>query len=131
VTGSWFTFALAFVYVVSNIGLFVFYRREHRDEFSWGKHLLIPAIGIIALGVVVYYSVNPLPAWPVSLAPFIVLGWLVVRRHRGRGRLPRRPGPEPRAGRCRDGRERRERHRRAVLAGPPGAPARRGALTWT
>jgi hypothetical protein len=28
--------------------------------------------------VVVYYSVNPLPAWPVSLAPFIVLGWLVV-----------------------------------------------------
>jgi hypothetical protein len=27
---------------------------------------------------VVYYSVNPLPAWPVSLAPFIVVGWLVV-----------------------------------------------------
>lgn len=78
VTGTWFTFALAFVYVVSNIGLFVFYRREHRDEFSWAKHLLIPAIGIIALAVVVYYSVNPLPAWPVSLAPFIVLGWLVV-----------------------------------------------------
>jgi amino acid transporter len=78
VTGTWFTFALAFLYVVSNIGLFVFYRREHRDEFSRGKHLLIPAIGIIALGVVVYYPVNPLPPWPVSLAPFIVLGWLVV-----------------------------------------------------
>ena len=28
--------------------------------------------------MVVYYSVNPLPAWPVSLAPFIVLGWLVI-----------------------------------------------------
>ena len=78
VTGTWFTFALAFVYVVSNIGLFVFYRREHRDEFSWGKHLAVPAIGIVALGVVVYYSVVPLPAWPVSLAPFIVLGWLVI-----------------------------------------------------
>jgi amino acid transporter len=78
VTGTWFTFALAFVYVVSNIGLFVFYRREHGDEFSWGKHLVVPVIGIIALAVVVYYSVNPLPAWPVSLAPFIVLGWLVV-----------------------------------------------------
>jgi amino acid transporter len=78
VTGTWFTFALAFVYVVSNIGLFVFYRREHPDEFRWAKHLLIPAIGIVALGVVVYYSVNPLPAWPVSLAPFIVLGWLAV-----------------------------------------------------
>jgi amino acid transporter len=78
VTGTWFTFALAFVYVVSNVGLFVFYRREHADEFGWGKHLVVPALGIVALAVVVYYSVNPLPAWPVSLAPFIVVGWLVV-----------------------------------------------------
>ncbi len=78
VTGTWFTFALAFVYIMANIGLFVFYRREHPGEFSWGKHLIIPAIGSIALAVVVYYSVVPLPAWPVSLAPFIVLGWLVV-----------------------------------------------------
>ncbi|MEP7025717.1 MAG: hypothetical protein ABJB47_18325, partial [Actinomycetota bacterium] len=78
VTGTWFTFALAFVYIMANIGLFVFYRREHSDEFSWLKHLAIPAIGSVALAVVVYYSVNPLPAWPVSLAPFIVLGWLAV-----------------------------------------------------
>ncbi len=132
VTGTWFTFALAFVYVVSNIGLFVFYRREHRDEFSWAKHLLIPAVGIIALGVVVYYSVNPLPAWPVSLAPFIVLGWLVVGAivvavvYRGdrAGNLVHSAG-------CGDGRERRGRHRGAILGGPPGPPARRGALTLT
>jgi hypothetical protein len=39
---------------------------------------VIPAIGSIALAVVVYYSVVPLPAWPVSLAPFIVLGWLAI-----------------------------------------------------
>jgi amino acid transporter len=77
-TGTWFTFALAPVYVVSNVGLYVFYRREHRSEFTWLKHALIPLIGIVALGLVVYYSVNPLPAYPVSLAPFIVLGWLVV-----------------------------------------------------
>ncbi len=78
VTGTWFTFALAFVYIMANVGLFLFYRREHADEFSWGKHLVVPAIGSIALAVVVYYSVVPLPAWPVSLAPFIVLGWLIV-----------------------------------------------------
>jgi amino acid transporter len=78
VTGTWFTFALAFVYLVSNAGLFVYFRREHPDEFGWGKHLLVPLLGSVALVVVVYYSVVPLPAWPVSLAPFIVLGWLVV-----------------------------------------------------
>jgi amino acid transporter len=69
VTGTWFTFALAFVYVMASIGLYRFYRYQHA---------VIPFIGSAALIVVVYYSVNPLPAWPVSLAPFIVLGWLVV-----------------------------------------------------
>ena len=78
VTGTWFTFALAFVYIVANVGLYLFYKREHADEFSVWKHILVPAVGSIALIVVVYYSVNPLPAWPVSLAPFIVLGWLAV-----------------------------------------------------
>ena len=77
-TGTWFTFALAPVYVVANVGLFVFYRREHRSEFNWLKHALVPIIGIAALVLVVYYSVSPLPAYPISLAPFIVLGWLVV-----------------------------------------------------
>jgi hypothetical protein len=27
---------------------------------------------------VVYESVNPLPAYPISLAPFIVLGWIAL-----------------------------------------------------
>jgi amino acid transporter len=78
VTGTWFTFALAFVYIVANVGLYLFYKREHPDEFSIFKHALLPAVGSLALLVVVYYSVNPLPAWPVSLAPFIVVGWLLV-----------------------------------------------------
>jgi amino acid transporter len=78
VTGTWFTFALAFVYIVANVGLYVFYKREHPNEFNWAKHVLIPAIGSLALAVVVYYSVVPLPAWPVSLAPFIVLAWLAI-----------------------------------------------------
>ena len=78
VTGTWFTFALAFVYIVANVGLYLFYKREHPEDFSYLKHLVIPAIGTLALLVVVYYSVNPLPAWPVGIAPFIVLGWLAI-----------------------------------------------------
>ena len=78
VTGTWFTFALAFVYIVANVGLYVFYRREHPTEFSWLKHAVVPAIGSIALAVVVYYSLVPLPPWPISAAPFVVLIWLVI-----------------------------------------------------
>lgn len=77
-TGTWFTFALAFVYIVANIGLPVFYRREHPDEFTILKHIVVPLVGSVALILVVYYSVVPLPAWPINLAPFIVLGWLLV-----------------------------------------------------
>jgi hypothetical protein len=63
---------------VANVGLYVFYRREHPSEFSYLKHAVVPAIGSIALAVVVYYSLVPLPPWPISAAPFVVLIWLVV-----------------------------------------------------
>ncbi len=78
ITGTWFTFALAPVYIAANIGVFVYYRRNYPDELHWFKHVLVPLIGSAALVLVVYYSVNPLPAYPVSLAPFIVLGWIAV-----------------------------------------------------
>lgn len=78
ITGTWFTFALAPVYAAANVGLFVYYRREHPDELHWFKHAVVPAIGIVALGFVVYYSLNPLPAWPIKLAPIVVVGWLAV-----------------------------------------------------
>jgi len=78
ITGTWFTFALAPVYAAANVGLFIYYRRNFPSELNWFKHLVVPLIGTVALGVVVYESVNPLPAYPVSLAPFIVLGWIAL-----------------------------------------------------
>ena len=90
VTGTWFTFALAFVYIVANVGLYLFYRREHPTEFSWLKHLVVPAIGTIALAVVVYYSVVPLPAWPVSHRAVHRAG---LARDRHRGGVRGLPGP--------------------------------------
>jgi amino acid transporter len=77
-TGTWFTFALAIVYAAANVGLPIFYRREHPDEFSIVKHIVVPAVGTVGLAAVVWASVDPLPDYPISLAPFIVLGWLAV-----------------------------------------------------
>ncbi len=78
ITGTWFTFALAPVYAAANIGLYRYYRRNFPQELNWFKHVVVPVIGTVALGLVVYYSVSPLPAYPVSLAPFIVLGWIAL-----------------------------------------------------
>lgn len=78
ITGTWFTFALAPVYIAANVGLFLYYRKNFPEELNWFKHIVVPLIGIIALVLVVYESVNPLPAYPVSLAPFVVVGWIAI-----------------------------------------------------
>jgi amino acid transporter len=77
-TGTWFTFALIPVYIMANIGVFLLYRREHRDEFNPLYHVVFPVLSSIALIVVGYESLNPLPAWPIKLAAPIVLIWLAL-----------------------------------------------------
>ena len=78
ITGTWFTFALAPVYVAANLGLFVYMRKNHPSDFNWFKHAFIPLVGSIALGFVVYYSLSPLPPWPIKLAPLVVVLWLAA-----------------------------------------------------
>lgn len=78
VTGTMFTFALIPVYLVANVGLYVYYRREHRDEFNLFGHVIVPIVSSIALIAVGYYSLNPMPEYPISLAAPIVVAWLLV-----------------------------------------------------
>jgi amino acid transporter len=78
ITGTWFTFALAPVYAAANVGLFFYVRSKHPQDFNVFKHALVPLVGTVALGFVVYYSLNPLPAWPIKLAPLVVVLWLAL-----------------------------------------------------
>jgi len=78
ITGTWFTFALAPVYAAANVGLFYYVRKNHPGDFNWFRHVIVPLIGTIALACVVYYSLNPLPAWPIKLAPLVVVLWLAL-----------------------------------------------------
>ncbi|MGH8163674.1 MAG: APC family permease, partial [Rhodanobacteraceae bacterium] len=78
VTGLMATFALAPVLIVANVGMTVFYWRDHRQDFNVLKHVLVPIVSSAALVLVVYYSLNPAPAYPASLAAPITIGWLVL-----------------------------------------------------
>lgn len=78
ITGTWFTFALAPVYAAANVGLYRYIRRNHPQDFNWFKHVFVPLVGTVALGFVVYYSLTPLPAWPIKLAPLVVVLWLAL-----------------------------------------------------
>lgn len=70
------TFALALIYTVGNLGVFLYYRRERRDEFRLLWHALFPLVSSAAVLGVAYMSVVEGPPPPLRYAPFIVAGWL-------------------------------------------------------
>jgi amino acid transporter len=78
VGGTMTTFATIPVFIMASIGLFLLYRRKYPTEFNPLLHLIIPIIASVALVLVAYESLNPLPTYPVSLAAPIVVVWLAV-----------------------------------------------------
>ena len=87
-------------WIVANIAVFRLYRGEHRSEFNWFLHVVVPVIGTIGLAWFGYKSLVPLPPAPVSYAVPITVVWLVIAvaivlwlRARGRTReLDRKAG---------------------------------------
>jgi amino acid transporter len=86
------TLGLILVYAAGNVGVVRFFRSERRDEFNPFLHLILPVASTIAILVVGYKTLSPLPATsPEKYAWIPVLIWLVagiailaVMRSRGR-----------------------------------------------
>jgi len=76
--GTAITLGLIFVYGAGNLGVFRLYRGEHAREFNPLLHLVFPLFSTLALLYVGYASISPLPAYPVSIAPFLVAVWLIA-----------------------------------------------------
>ncbi len=72
------TILISLVYLVSNLALPVYYRRHHRDQFSLIKHLILPLLGVLAIGFPLYALVQPGQAEPFNLFPWIALGIVVL-----------------------------------------------------
>ena len=72
------TLGLVFVYGAGNLGVYRYYRTEHRREFNPLLHLVCPLVSTVALIWVGYKSIVPLPPSPVTFAPILVGIWLVL-----------------------------------------------------
>jgi amino acid transporter len=77
------TLVYVVVYTLGNIGVVRFFLTVRRQDFNPLIHLIFPIISTVALFVVAYYSLVPLPAPPVSYAPLvtavvILLGFAVL-----------------------------------------------------
>jgi len=70
--------AVGVVYIMSNIAVFMFYRREHRAEFNPILHLVFPVVSSAALIYAVYKSFTPAPVSPYKWSPVIDGVWLLI-----------------------------------------------------
>jgi len=66
------------VYVLGNVAVIPLYWRRFRSEWSLVRHVLVPVLATGLLVVAFYYSVWPLPPFPMYLADVIVVIWLSI-----------------------------------------------------
>lgn len=78
VGGLTITFAAIIIYVLANVGLTVHMWRRDRRRFNWLLHFGFPVVSTVALAILFYKSLIPLPASPIIDAPVTVLVWLIV-----------------------------------------------------
>ena len=76
--GTMATLAVIVLYVMANFALTAYIRREHRDDYSVWKHLVVPGIGTLALLPVLWTTVYPYPAWPINIVPYLFVAVLLV-----------------------------------------------------
>ncbi|MGW7409311.1 APC family permease [Streptomyces sp. NPDC054833] len=66
------------VYLASNIALPLYYRRYRPQEFRVVRHLVLPAIGTLAILVPLYYLAKPGQPAPYSWFPYAALAALLA-----------------------------------------------------
>lgn len=76
--GAILTVPLLLVYMATCLSVPFFYWREHRDEFNVARHVILPALPFILLGVVIYFQFVPLPAAPFNQVGLIDGAWLLL-----------------------------------------------------
>ena len=77
-TGSMGTIPVIVTYLVTNLALPVYMWRNHRDEFSVVKHLIVPLLGTALMLFPLWGLVQPGQSYPFSLYPELAGGLLVL-----------------------------------------------------
>jgi amino acid transporter len=99
---SWASFlaTLFFIaaYALLNVGVFRFYQRDFPEQFGLLRHVIVPVVGLIGIGVVTYGNVHPLPPSPLryfiwtTLAVIAIASFVAVWLERRNPALVREAG---------------------------------------
>jgi amino acid transporter len=71
--GTVATLAVIIIYVMANLALTQYMRREQRTHFRIWLHVLVPSVATLVLLPVFFVTVYPLPPWPYNLTPYAFL----------------------------------------------------------
>jgi amino acid transporter len=72
------TILVLVVYFLSNLALPFYYRKYRPAELRLVKHVILPVLGLIAIGVPVYYLCKPGQASPYDWFPYAALAVIIV-----------------------------------------------------
>jgi amino acid transporter len=92
------TILVLVVYFLANLALPFYYRKFRPSEFNVLKHVVLPVLGMVAIGVPVYYLVKPGQPSPYNWFPYAALAIVVVAAAYGYALNRRDPGLGERAG---------------------------------
>ena len=67
------TLAVIMLYIMANLALTRYMRREQRASFTVWQHAVVPWIATLALLPVLFVTVYPEPAWPYNLSSYLFL----------------------------------------------------------
>jgi amino acid transporter len=71
------TLAVIVLYVMANLALTSYMRREQRANFTVWQHAVGPWLATLALLPVLFVTVYPEPSWPYNITPYLFLVSLV------------------------------------------------------
>jgi amino acid transporter len=77
-SGTMGTILVLVVYFLANLALPFYYRRYRPSEFSVVKHAVLPVLGMIAVGIPMYYLVKPGQGPPLDWFPYAALAIIVL-----------------------------------------------------
>ncbi len=78
VLGTTGTFIYIPIFILMNIAAFLYFRRVHPEEFNVWAYVIAPIVSTVSLLAIAYYSLVPLPTFPVVLAPFIAIAYALI-----------------------------------------------------
>jgi amino acid transporter len=90
--GTITTLAVIVLYIMANIALTAYIRREHAADYNPWRHLVLPGIGTLALLPVLWITVYPVPPWPYRITPYLFVAALIAGFGYMQWRERRNPG---------------------------------------